>query len=152
MEYWTGERIISLAFNEIFVFGSNPEGRHGMGAAKSAMAFGAKYGIGRGRMWQTYALVTKNLKAGYTEKASGITYKLAGKNSVSNDLIIENIKELYKDALENLGLRYFIPYKYTNTTSNLCGISTSNMIDLFKQAGEIPTNIMFHESCSVLFN
>ena len=32
--------------NEIFVFGSNEGGIHGAGAARTAVKFGAKYGIG----------------------------------------------------------------------------------------------------------
>lgn len=48
MLYYTGF-IKTLRPNEIFVFGSNPEGRHGAGAAKhAAKYFGAKYGQGRG--------------------------------------------------------------------------------------------------------
>lgn len=44
---------------EIFVFGSNLAGRHGAGAAKAAMQFGAIYGVGTGRQNQTYAIPTK---------------------------------------------------------------------------------------------
>ena len=65
MKCWTGETITQLEPNYVFVFGSNPEGRHGAGAAKAALKFGAKYGIGRGLQGQTYALVTKNLKEGF---------------------------------------------------------------------------------------
>lgn len=31
MLYWTGEQITQLEPNYVFVFGSNPEGRHGAG-------------------------------------------------------------------------------------------------------------------------
>lgn len=46
---------------EIFVFGSNVEGRHGKGAAKAAVRhFGAIYGQGYGLMRnQSYAIPTK---------------------------------------------------------------------------------------------
>lgn len=45
---------------EIFVFGSNLAGRHGKGAALMAMRkYGAKYGVGEGRMGSSYALPTK---------------------------------------------------------------------------------------------
>lgn len=47
-KYWTELLITSLKDNEIFVFGSNPEGRHGAVSAKVAIKFGAKYGKGRG--------------------------------------------------------------------------------------------------------
>jgi hypothetical protein len=51
--------ITSLQPNEVFVFGSNLSGRHGKGAAKTAMRWGAKYGVGSGPMGQTYAIPTK---------------------------------------------------------------------------------------------
>ena len=55
-----------LKDNEIFVFGSNPEGRHGAGTAKIAKEkFGAVYGVGRGLTGQCWALPTKNLKPNF---------------------------------------------------------------------------------------
>jgi hypothetical protein len=56
--------ITSLKENEIFVFGSNEAGRHGKGAAKQALKWGARYGIGFGLQGQTFAIPTKdkNLK------------------------------------------------------------------------------------------
>jgi len=56
----THNNITELKQNEIFVFGSNTSGRHGAGAAKTAMKWGAKYGIGEGLCNQTYALPTVN--------------------------------------------------------------------------------------------
>ena len=47
-----------LAHDEIFVFGSNEAGRHGAGAAKQAMRWGAKYGQGYGLQGQTFAIPT----------------------------------------------------------------------------------------------
>lgn len=50
--------------NTIFVFGSNPEGRHGAGAARVAREqFGAVYGVGEGLTGNSYALPTKDLRA-----------------------------------------------------------------------------------------
>lgn len=49
----------------VFVFGSNLAGRHGKGAALTAVQkYGAEYGVGRGRTGDAYALPTKdeNLK------------------------------------------------------------------------------------------
>ena len=49
----------------IFVFGSNLAGRHGKGAALYAQdAYGAKYGVGRGRTGQAYAIPTKDENIG----------------------------------------------------------------------------------------
>ena len=50
----------NLEPNQIFVFGSNEAGRHGRGAAKTAVSFGAKYGIGEGLAGHTYGIPTKN--------------------------------------------------------------------------------------------
>lgn len=48
--------------NTIFVFGSNPEGRHGAGAAKIAREqFGAIYGQGEGLQGNAYAIPTKRI-------------------------------------------------------------------------------------------
>ena len=53
--------IQELAPNEIFVFGSNLDGRHGKGAAKTAHdKFGAEYGVGEGPTGQCYAIPTKD--------------------------------------------------------------------------------------------
>ena len=54
-----------LLRNEIFVFGSNTEGKHGAGAAKTAMTWGAEYGKNSGRQGQTYAIITKDLRTGF---------------------------------------------------------------------------------------
>jgi len=58
---YTPDEITTLQPNQIFIFGSNTEGRHGKGAAKAAMVFGAVYGQARGLQGQTYAIVTKDL-------------------------------------------------------------------------------------------
>ncbi len=52
--------ITKLDKNEIFVFGSNLAGRHGAGAAKQAMKWGAKYGQWYGLQGQTFAIPTKD--------------------------------------------------------------------------------------------
>ena len=56
----TPPKITRLAENEIFVFGSNLAGVHGAGAAKDALQFGAKIGVGSGFSGQTYAVPTKD--------------------------------------------------------------------------------------------
>lgn len=52
---YTPEKITRLEPGQIFVFGSNLDGRHGKGAALTAMRkFGAKYGVAEGLTGQTY--------------------------------------------------------------------------------------------------
>jgi hypothetical protein len=52
--------ITELTDNEVFVFGSNLSGRHGAGAAKQALKWGAKLGRGIGLYGKTYAIPTVN--------------------------------------------------------------------------------------------
>jgi hypothetical protein len=54
----TEENITALKDNEVFVFGSNESGRHGLGAAKTALKWGAQYGAAEGLQGQTYAIPT----------------------------------------------------------------------------------------------
>ena len=56
----TDPSITKLEPNEVFVFGSNESGRHGRGAAKTALKFGAVYGQGVGHQGQTYGIPTVN--------------------------------------------------------------------------------------------
>lgn len=68
----TSPEITSVADNEVFVFGSNTMGRHGRGAAKVAMKFGAKYGVGEGLSGRTYGLPTKGSDLRYALKIEQI--------------------------------------------------------------------------------
>jgi len=54
----TPDIITELAPGEVFVFGSNTAGRHGKGAAKTAMKWGAMYGEGFGHHGRTFAIPT----------------------------------------------------------------------------------------------
>ena len=54
----TPEHVTSLDADEIFVFGSNLEGMHQSGAARTAMQWGAVMGQGVGLQGQTYAIPT----------------------------------------------------------------------------------------------
>jgi hypothetical protein len=56
----TPSNITNLEENQIFVFGSNLSGRHGAGAAKTALTWGAIYGQTKGLQGKTYAIPTKN--------------------------------------------------------------------------------------------
>lgn len=52
--------ITSVGPAQVFVFGSNQAGRHGAGAAKQALTWGAKYGQAEGLQGRTYAIPTKD--------------------------------------------------------------------------------------------
>jgi hypothetical protein len=57
----TPEKVMTLEENEIFVFGSNISGKHGKGAAKTALnKFGARWGQGAGIQGRSYGIPTKD--------------------------------------------------------------------------------------------
>lgn len=70
----TPENIRSLYDNQIFVFGSNEAGRHGKGAAKKAMEWGAIYGQSEGLQGSTYAIPTKDKEIKRTLNLLEISY------------------------------------------------------------------------------
>ena len=121
--------------NTIFVFGSNPEGRHGAGAAKIAREkFGAIYGQGEGLQGHAYALPTKDLRVKENN----------GYRSISKEQIIENIKKLYKCAKEHSNLDFKVAYRNIEKPS-LNGYTGIEMIKMFDNAGPIPENIWFSQ-------
>lgn len=144
MRFWEGERLIRLEPHQVFVFGSNPEGRHGLGAAEFAKNnFGAQYGVGRGLTGQSYALVTKNLTAGFIEPETGIHYEREGYRSVSLDMIEDNIKEFYLFASKHPQYEFVV--NYTLDGRSLNGYSVDDFADCFTCA-TVPDNVVFHES------
>lgn len=58
-KHTTPDDINFLAVNEVFVYGANEAGRHGAGAAKTALKWGAKMGS-YGFNGQTYGIPTKD--------------------------------------------------------------------------------------------
>lgn len=84
---FTKEYIEHIQENEIFVFGSNTEGRHGSGSAKMALRFGAVYGQARGLQGNSYGIETIDLRVGM--------------RSVSLEAIEQQVQELINFAIEN---------------------------------------------------
>jgi hypothetical protein len=149
MKFYNGY-INNLKENQVFVFGSNPEGRHGAGTAKIArIKFGAEYGNGRGIQGQSYALPTKNLKTGFYEKETGIKYLKDGYKSISEEQIIDNITMLYYYVDENKDKEFLIAYQ--NEGFNLNGYTSEEMLDMFLLAGEIPANIVLSNTYKELY-
>lgn len=120
---YTPENITELRPNEIFVFGSNTEGRHGKGAAKQAMAFGAVYGRAQGLQGQSYAVITKDLR--------GQEYPL--------HLIKANIAKLCFTALVEADKTFLV----TKIGCGLGGYSVQEIAELFVFVRfEIPSNVV----------
>lgn len=123
--------------NTIFVFGSNPEGRHGAGAAKVAVdQFGAKLGQGEGLQGNSYALPTKDLRI---KENNGL-------RSISPKQITENIKKMYDVARKNPNKQFKVAYTNKLDETTLNGYTGKEMIQMFKNAGPIPSNVIFSKN------
>lgn len=130
--------IVELGPNQIFVFGSNTQGRHGKGAAKKAMEFGAVYFKAKGLMGKTYAIITKDLTKSVHP-------------SIPKDVIIQQIRGLYWQALTSPEMEYLVAY--TGHGTNLNGYTNQEIADMFSTKGSgrnIPDNIIFEEEFNKL--
>jgi hypothetical protein len=152
--------------NTIFVFGSNPKGTHGAGAAATAKAkFGAIEGQGEGLQGNAYALPTKDL-----DKAKGTRWYRPGKKeetevkewyknhdysevqnhplnaerTMTPQQIIESIKKLYEVARQNPNKQFNVAH-YPFGKLSLNGYLGEEMLEMFKQAGPIPSNVVFNK-------
>lgn len=129
--------------NTIFVFGSNPEGRHGAGAAKVAREqFGAVYGQGEGLQGNAYALPTKDLRV---KENNGL-------KSISPKQIVENIKRMYEVARQNPNKQFKVAYTNALNETTLNGYTGREMIQMFKDAGPIPSNVVFSKNWTDRWN
>lgn len=135
IKFYSGK--ITPEKNVIFVFGSNPEGRHGAGAAKVAIEqFGAIYGQGEGLQGNSYALPTKDLRVKENNSLK----------SIPEEEIISNIKKLYETARKNPNKTFKIAYTNSADEKTLNGYTGREMSQMFLKAGPIPSNIEFSEN------
>ena len=135
INFYTGD--IEPEVNTIFVFGSNPEGRHGLGAAKVAVQkFGAKYGIGEGLVGNSYGIPTKDLR-------------VKGLRSISEKDIVKSIQKLYKVAEANPDKIFKVAYRNKADEVTLNGYNGREMFMMFLDAtgdsNTFPKNIQFSE-------
>lgn len=118
MKRITSDEIKSLQDGEIFVFGSNLSGRHGKGAAKTALGWGAKWGQGNGLQGRTYGIPTKD-------------------HSVRRTLSIEEIRpfvdEFIQFAKDNPQLTFLV----TEIGCGLAGYKPKDIAPLFVNAVDI---------------
>lgn len=139
--------ILKLEPNQIFVFGSNTQGRHGKGAASWARRnAGAIYGQSRGLQGQSYAIITKDLTKDNHPSRSPLE-------------IMFEIEELYNYALKNSDKNFLIAYSSTNTNLNgwdnkqmAVFFSLKLLLDLGLGYRIIPSNIIFEEEFAKLIN
>lgn len=130
-KFYTGD--IAPEPNNIFVFGSNPEGRHGAGSARTArLLFGAIYGRGEGLQGHAYAIPTKDLRVTINQ----------GYKSIPPQAIVRSIRKMYECARLNPDKRFMVAYRNTYKRS-LNGYTGFEMIRMFIDAGPIPENVYF---------
>ena len=112
IERTTPENIKSLAENEIFVFGSNLSGRHGKGAAKTALGWGAKWGQAKGLQGRTYGIPTKDA-------------------SIRRTLTIEEIKPFVDEFIEFAKDNPNLIFLVTEIGCGLAGLKPKDVAPLF---------------------
>jgi len=107
--------LFPLAENEVLVFSSNIEGRHGKGLALLALQkAGAKYGRARGLQGQSYAIVTKDLRL--------------GERSISLEEIKIDVLKFYEFATENSNLKFYVG----KIGCSLAGYTVEEMASVFR--------------------
>lgn len=114
----TPEHITKLNENEIFVFGSNLSGRHGLGAAKTALGWGAKWGQGSGLQGKTYGIPTKDA-------------------SIRRTLSIEEIKPFVDKFIEFASQNPHLTFLVTEIGCGLAGLKPKEVAPLFIKSKEI---------------
>ena len=115
IERTTPEIITKLKDNEVFVFGSNLSGRHGKGAAKTALGWGAKYGQASGIQGKTYGIPTKDAR-------------------IRRTLSIEEIKPFVDDFIEFAKANENLIFLVTEIGTGLANHTKENIAPLFRES------------------
>lgn len=114
----TPDEIKKLEQGQIFVFGSNLSGRHGKGAAKTALGWGAKWGQAAGLQGRTYGIPTKDA-------------------SIRRTLTIEEIKPFVDDFIEFAKIRKDLIFLVTEVGCGLAGLKPKDVAPLFIKAVDV---------------
>ena len=127
---FTPENITELSKNEIFVFGSNLNGNHAGGAAKTALEiFGAIQGQAEGLQGQSYALPTLD----------------ENMSKLSLEVISKNIDTLYQFAKSRPDLTFWV----TKIGCGIAGFDEQEIARLFKKK-ETPFNVFLPKEFTVI--
>lgn len=118
MDRVTPDNITSLQEYECFVFGSNLSGRHGKGAAKTAMKWGAVYGQAEGVQGKTYGIPTVNA-------------------SISNKIPVTKIKGYVDNFIEFAKSHPDTTFLVTEIGCGLAGYKVKDIAPLFKDAVDV---------------
>ena len=114
IERTTPDIITKLNDNEIFIFGSNLSGRHGKGAAKTALGWGAKWGQAKGLQGRTYGIPTKDA-------------------SIRRTLTIEEIKPFVDEFIEFAKANENLIFLVTAIGCGLAGYKPKDIAPLFAE-------------------
>jgi len=114
----TPEEIKRLEENQIFTFGSNFGGKHGKGAAKTALGWGAKYGQATGLQGRTYGIPTKDA-------------------SVRRTLSISEIKPYVDEFIEFAKANDKLIFLLTEIGCGLSKYKPKEIAPLFKEAVDV---------------
>lgn len=100
--------------NEVMVYGSNKLAKHGAGAAKQALKFGAKYGV-NGYCGNTYGLITTDLN-------------VPQRPSIPMSLLQDEVDKFILFAKNNTHLTFLV----TEVGCGLAGFTVEEVAPLFK--------------------
>jgi hypothetical protein len=114
----TPDNIKKLEEGQIFVFGSNLSGRHGKGAAKTALTWGAIWGQANGLQGRTYGISTKD-------------------RSVKRTLSVIEIKPIVEEFIEFAKIHPELIFLVTEIGCGLSKMKPKDIAPLFKDAIEI---------------
>jgi len=114
----SSDNITKLNTNEIFVFGSNLSGRHGKGAAKQALTWGAIWGQGAGLQGRTYGITSKNA-------------------SITRTLSVKEIKPFVDDFIQFAKDNQNLIFLVTEIGCGLANLTPKEITPLFKEAIDI---------------
>ena len=114
----TSENIKKLEDGQVFVFGSNLGGKHGKGAAKTALTWGAKYGQANGLQGRTYGISTKD-------------------KSVRRVLSVAEIKPIVDEFIEFAKANPQLTFLVTEIGCGLSGYKPKDIAPLFEKAVDI---------------
>ena len=114
----TPANITNLEPDQIFVFGSNHSGRHGKGAAKTALGWGAKWGQAEGLQGMTYGIPTKDA-------------------SIRRTLRLDEIKPYVDRFIEFAKANQDSIFLVTEIGCGLAGYKPKDIAPLFKDAESV---------------
>ncbi|WP_297300463.1 hypothetical protein [uncultured Brachyspira sp.] len=115
MDRISSSKITQLEDDEVFVFGSNTQGVHGGGAARTAMNWGAIYGQAYGLQGKTFAIPT-------------VDYTKSGKMAVSE--IKKYVDKFLDFALNHKDKKFLV----TEIGCGIAGFKIEEMAELFREA------------------